>query len=70
MSRVCEICGKGPKTGYNVSHAHNKTKTRWYPNLQKVKCVQEGQVKRIRVCTSCIKSGKVVKPASRPVQPS
>lgn len=70
MSKVCEICGKGPMTGYNVSHAHNKSKARWYPNLQKVKCVQEGQVKKIRVCTGCIKSGKVVKPASRSVQPS
>lgn len=62
MSRVCEICGKGPTVGYNVSHAHNKSKTRWYPNLQKVRCVQNGRTKKIRVCTSCIKSGRVVKP--------
>jgi large subunit ribosomal protein L28 len=70
MSKVCEICGKGAMTGYNISHAHNKTKTRWYPNLQKVRCVQEGQIKRIRACTNCIKSGRVVKPESRPVLPS
>jgi large subunit ribosomal protein L28 len=70
MSRVCDICGKGPVTGYKVSHAHNKSKTRWYPNLQRVRSVQDGQVKRIRVCTSYIKSGKVVKPQSRHVQPS
>ncbi len=62
MAKVCEICGKGPQVGYNVSHAHNKTKKRWYPNLQKVRTVKNGQAKRIRVCTSCIKSGMVVKP--------
>jgi len=61
MSRVCEICGKKPIVGYNVSHAHNKTKRRWLPNLQKVKTIQNGRKKKIRVCTSCIKSGKVVK---------
>jgi len=63
MSRVCEICGKRPVIGCNVSHAHNKTKKRWYPNLQKVRSVQNGQTKRMRVCTGCIKSGKVVKPS-------
>jgi large subunit ribosomal protein L28 len=62
MARVCEICGKKPVTGYNISHAHNKTKTRWYPNLQQVRSVQGGQVRRIRVCTNCIKSGRVSKP--------
>jgi large subunit ribosomal protein L28 len=63
MSKVCEICGKRPVVGCNVSHAHNKTKKRWYPNLQTVRSVQDGQTKRIRVCTGCIKSGRVVKPA-------
>ena len=62
MSRVCDICGKKPVVGYSVSHAHNKTKKRWYPNLQSVKCIREGQAVRIRACTSCIKSGHVVKP--------
>ena len=61
MSKVCEICGKKPMVGYNVSHAHNKTKKRWYPNLQKVKTINNGQTARMRVCTSCIKSGKVEK---------
>lgn len=63
MSKVCEICGKKPLVGYNVSHAHNKTKKRWYPNLQKVRTIQNGQTVRKRVCTSCIKSGLVIKPA-------
>ncbi|MFN3535384.1 MAG: 50S ribosomal protein L28 [Desulfatiglandales bacterium] len=59
MSRICEICGKRPMTGHNVSHANNKTKTRWLPNLQRVRAVQNGKIKRIRVCTTCIKSGRV-----------
>jgi len=62
MSKICEICGKKPLTGYNVSHAHNKNKRRWYPNLQKVRIVQNCRIKRMRVCTSCIRSGLVVKP--------
>ncbi|HCX90211.1 MAG: 50S ribosomal protein L28 [Deltaproteobacteria bacterium CG12_big_fil_rev_8_21_14_0_65_43_10] len=59
MARVCEICGKGPSVGNNVSHANNKTKRRWYPNIQKVKAVRNGAVKRINVCTRCIRSGFV-----------
>lgn len=61
MSKVCDICGKGPRVGYSVSHAHNKTKKVWYPNLQKVKTLQNGQTKRVKVCTGCIKSGRVAK---------
>lgn len=63
MARVCEICGKKPSVGHNVSHAHNLTKRRWLPNLQRVRAVVDGSVKRIRVCTRCIKSGRVIKPA-------
>jgi len=63
MSNVCEICGKGPQTGHNISHAHNKTKTRWNPNLQKVRALVNGENKRIKVCTRCIRSGNVVKPS-------
>ena len=62
MSKICEICGKKPLVGNKVSHAHNKNKRRWYPNLQKVRAVRNGQTKRMRVCTSCIRSGLVVKP--------
>lgn len=61
MAQVCEICGKGPQFGNNVSHAHNITKRRWNVNLQSVKAVVDGASKRIRVCTGCIKTGKVVK---------
>ncbi len=62
MARVCDICGKGPRFGHNVSHANNKTNRRWYPNLQRVRALVDGRVKRIRVCTQCIKSNRVVKP--------
>ena len=62
MSKVCDICGKKPMVGYSVSHAHNKTKKRWYPNLQKVRALRNGQTVRMRVCTGCIKSGLVNKP--------
>jgi large subunit ribosomal protein L28 len=61
MSRVCEICGKKPLVGHNISHAHNVTKRRFNPNLQKVKTLQKGMVKKMTVCTSCIKSGYIVK---------
>ena len=61
MSRVCEICGKKPLVGHNVSHAHNITKRRFNPNLQRVRTLQKGRVKKMMVCTSCIKSGHIVK---------
>jgi large subunit ribosomal protein L28 len=61
MSRMCEICGKKPLVGHNISHAHNVTKRRFNPNLQKVKTLQKGRVKKMMVCTSCIKSGHIVK---------
>jgi large subunit ribosomal protein L28 len=61
MSKVCEICGKKPMVGCNVSHAHNVTKRRFNPNLQSVRAKYEGRVKKMVVCTNCIKSGLVVK---------
>ena len=61
MARVCEICGKRPITGHNISHANNKTPRRWYPNLQRVRVVASGVVRRMRVCTQCIKSNRVAK---------
>ena len=61
MAQRCDICGKGPMTGSNISHAHNVTKRRWLPNLQRVRAVVDGRPKFIRVCTRCLRSGKVVK---------
>ncbi len=60
----CDICGKGPMYGNTVSHANNKTKRRWLPNLQDVRSkTSTGNAKRIKVCTQCIKSGRVAKAA-------
>jgi large subunit ribosomal protein L28 len=61
MSRKCDVCGKGPSFGNNVSHANNKTRTVWYPNLQKVRAVKNGSIKTVKVCTRCIRSGHVTK---------
>ncbi|MFA5514943.1 MAG: 50S ribosomal protein L28 [Desulfuromonadales bacterium] len=61
MSRTCAICGKKPTSGNNVSHAHNKTRKVWYPNLQKVKAIDNGAVRSMKVCTRCIRSGAVKK---------
>ncbi|MBW2054803.1 MAG: 50S ribosomal protein L28 [Deltaproteobacteria bacterium] len=61
MAKVCEICGKKPLVGNNVSHAHNVTKRRFNPNLQSVRTMYNGRVKRMKVCTNCIKSGHIVK---------
>jgi large subunit ribosomal protein L28 len=63
MAKVCEVCQRGPRFGNRVSHAHNLTKRRWNLNLQTVHAVVKGAPKRIRVCTACIKNGKVQKAA-------
>ena len=61
MAQVCDICGKGPQYGNNISHAHNITRRSWSVNLQAVKALVNGHAKRIRVCTGCIKDGKIAK---------
>ncbi len=61
MARRCEICDKGVMFGHNVSHAHNVSNRRWLPNLQRVRVVEKGSVRRRMVCTRCIRSGKVQK---------
>ena len=61
MAQRCDICGKGPMTGHNISHAHNLSKRRWLPNIQRVRAVVDGRPQYIKVCTRCPRSGKVVK---------
>jgi large subunit ribosomal protein L28 len=61
MAQVCAICQKGPQFGNNISHAHNVTRRRWNVNLRPVKAKVGSVSRKMRVCTSCIKSGKVVK---------
>ena len=63
MAKSCEICGKGAQFGNRVSHANNRTKRRFEPNLQPVRAVVNGATKRLQVCTRCLKAGKVVKAA-------
>jgi len=65
MAKKCDICGKTPQTGNNVSHAHNLTKRRWLPNLQSVRALVDGKPKKLTVCTSCLKAGKVIKNVRR-----
>lgn len=66
MARVCEICGKKTIFGHNVSHAHNVTNRSWQPNLQRIRVKRPGggNAKRIRICTRCLRSGKVEKAVS------
>ena len=63
MAFKCDVGGKGPLTGNQVSHANNKTKKRTLPNLQRVHAVVGGRRVHVRVCTRCLKAGKVVKAA-------
>ena len=61
MARACDICGKQRSVGSNVSHANNKTKRVWRPNLQQVHAMVNGAGKRLLVCTRCVRSGRVLK---------
>jgi large subunit ribosomal protein L28 len=61
MAKHCDICGKGTVFGRSISHAHNVTSRTWEPNLQKVRAVVDGTVRRVRVCTRCLRTGRVQK---------
>jgi large subunit ribosomal protein L28 len=61
MSQRCDICGKGPVVGHKISHAHNVTKRRWLPNLTSIRAVINGGTRRVKICTRCLRSGKVTK---------
>ena len=63
MAARCDICGKGPMVGNHVSHANNKKKRRFNPNLRRVRALVDGTTRRIKVCTKCIKLGRVNKAA-------
>ena len=63
MAKVCDVCGKKPMSGNNVSHAHNKTRRKWYPNIHKTRVMAKGSTKKINACTRCVRSGAVVKAA-------
>jgi large subunit ribosomal protein L28 len=61
MSQRCDICGKGPAVGHKISHAHNVSSRRWLPNLVNMRALVNGRAQRLRVCTRCLKAGKVTK---------
>jgi large subunit ribosomal protein L28 len=61
MPMQCHVCAKGPSFGHTVSHAHNISPRKFYPNLQSIKIMENGAIKRVRVCTRCLRSGKVQK---------
>lgn len=61
MAATCEICGKGPGFGNSISHSHRRTRRRWNPNIQVVRAMVGRTPKRLRVCTSCLKAGKVTR---------
>ena len=58
-SRSCYVCGKGVAFGNNVSHANNKTRRVWKPNLQVARILVNGKPTKVRVCTRCLKAGKI-----------
>ncbi|MGE4169698.1 MAG: 50S ribosomal protein L28 [Candidatus Margulisiibacteriota bacterium] len=56
MSRQCDMCGKRPLSGNNVSHSNRRTKRRFLPNLHSLKLNLIGIAKRVKVCTSCLRT--------------
>lgn len=60
----CQICNKGERSGMQVSHSHIRTKRTWKPNIQSVRAVVDGEIKRIKVCTRCLRSGYVQRAGS------
>ncbi|MBI5788760.1 MAG: 50S ribosomal protein L28 [Candidatus Schekmanbacteria bacterium] len=61
MAGTCDICGKGIQFGNKVSHANNKAKKIWHPNIQKAHVIVNGTTKHVDICTKCLSAGKVQK---------
>jgi large subunit ribosomal protein L28 len=61
VAATCDVCGKGPGFGHAISHSHRRTKRRFNPNIQTVRAMVGKTPKRLNVCTSCIKAGKVTR---------
>jgi large subunit ribosomal protein L28 len=61
MANFCYVCNKGPATGNRVSNANNRVKRRFMPNLQRIRILEGGRRLKVRVCTRCIKAGKINK---------
>ncbi len=65
MARQCAICGKRPAFGHSVSHSEHRTRRVFAPNLQRVRVLVDGAPRRLRVCTTCLASGRVRRPPQR-----
>jgi len=63
MAHRCEVCGKGPSYGNVVSHANNTRRRRWNVNLRSVRALVGGVRRRVKVCTTCLRSGRIRKAA-------
>jgi large subunit ribosomal protein L28 len=63
LAKRCDICGKGPQVGRQISHAHNVNRKVWNPNIQKMRVMVNGKPRRAKVCSRCLRSGKVTKVA-------
>lgn len=61
MANLCDICAKGTHSGMNVSHSHIRTNKTWKPNIQRVRAVVDGEVKKLNVCTRCLRSNKITR---------
>lgn len=62
MSKICEVCGKKPSFGRNVSHSHRVSSRMFRPNIQRVTIKEaNGHAHKANVCTSCLKAGKVTR---------
>ncbi len=61
VAATCDVCGKGPGFGNSISHSHRRTPRRWNPNIQTVHAMVGRTPKRLNVCTSCIRAGKVTR---------
>ena len=67
-SKSCYVCGKGVAFGNNVSHANNRTRRVWKPNLQVARILVDGRITKIKVCTRCLAAGKIQRaPRGAPV---
>ena len=63
MAATCDVCGKGPGFGNYISHSHRRTRRRFNPNIQTVRTTVGSTPKKLNVCTSCLKAGKVTRSA-------
>lgn len=61
MANTCDICNKGRLVGNKVSHSNIKSKKVQRPNIQRIRAVKDGKLQRIRICTRCLRTGKVEK---------